>query len=205
MHRYETYWIITLFRGVLAILFGCAILLIPQMSSSLLLLPFAMVLSVLFLAGYGAADSALVFFESFALPKRPGQIASRLQGSVGVTISLLLATIAFEHARLHWFFYLVAAQAGAAAVSDLVTARHVWRHHRTILVYASALVSGAASLYFLISALMEAPLATDTSMRMLYGYLLGFGTVNIGLACMLLQDRPHPHAIRPASKLRHIH
>jgi hypothetical protein len=72
-------------------------------------------------------------------------------------------------------------------------------------VYASALVSGAASLYFLISALMEAPLATDTSMRMLYGYLLGFGTVNVGLACMLLQERPHPHHVPPTSTLKHIH
>ncbi|WP_263409867.1 hypothetical protein [Terriglobus tenax] len=196
MHRYENYWIVTLFRGVLATMFGCAIVLIPQMSSSLLLLPFATVLSILFLAVYGAADSALVFVGSFALPERPGQIASRLQGVLGVVIALLLATIAFEQTRVHWFFYLVAAQAGAAAVSDMVTARHVWRHHRTMLVYASALVAGTAAVYFLMSAILVAPtMPAEISARVLYGYLLGFGVVNCGLACLMLQDKSHHHGV----------
>lgn len=196
MHRYENYWIVMLFRGALATIFGCAIVLIPQMSSSMLLLPFAMVLSVIFLAAYGAADSALVFFESFTLPSRLGQVATRLQGVFGVVIALLLMTLVMDHARLHWFFYLVAAHAGASAIADFMTARHVWRHHRTILVYATALISGAASLYFLLYGMLEAPDApASTSSAMLYSYLLLFGVVSCGLACMMLQEKPqHRHA-----------
>ena len=81
MNRYENFWIVTIFRGVLAILLGSPILVVPDMARTLLLLPFAVAVAVLSLAAYGVADSILVFVTSFFASLRPARIACLLYTS----------------------------------------------------------------------------------------------------------------------------
>ena len=61
MRRQIRFWYVTLARGFLALLFGSAIWVVPDMAGSLLLLPLAVALTVLALAAYGVLDSLLVF------------------------------------------------------------------------------------------------------------------------------------------------
>ena len=56
-------------RGLLAILAGTGVLFIPEMASTILLLPFAIATSILCLAAYGTIDSAIVFTTSFPIPR----------------------------------------------------------------------------------------------------------------------------------------
>src|SRR5579875_100697 len=101
------FWIATLFRGFVALLFGSAVIAIPDLAKILLLRPFALAISVLFLATYGLLDSAVVFVTSFMADSRRARLALLAQGVVGTVIAVLLLTIAYEHARLEWFLYFV--------------------------------------------------------------------------------------------------
>lgn len=67
MNAYLEYWIAAMIRGLLAILASAAVLIIPEMVSTLLLRPFAIVLSILCLAAYGTIDSAIVITTSFMI------------------------------------------------------------------------------------------------------------------------------------------
>jgi uncharacterized membrane protein YfcA len=67
MKKYENFWVVTIFRGVLAVLIGAAILVVPDMTRTLLLLPVGVAFAVISLAFYGVADSLLVFLD----PLRP--------------------------------------------------------------------------------------------------------------------------------------
>jgi hypothetical protein len=53
MKAYSEYWIAAMIRGLLAIVAGAGVLFIPEMASTLLLLPFALVISILCLATTG--------------------------------------------------------------------------------------------------------------------------------------------------------
>jgi len=187
MHRYDNFWIVTFFRGALAVLFGLAILVIPQMARSLLLLPFAVLLVVASLCIHGAADSALNFFNSFAIPDRKGGIASRLESAFGVAIALTMATMVLDKVRVEWFFYLIAAQAFTSAVSDYITARHISEHHRTRWVYGAAAVSAMAGLASLaIVAFGGSDLTIYSMTKLIFGYLLVFGVVEMVTSARML-------------------
>ena len=79
MRSYTEYWVATMVRGLLAILAGTGILFFPEMATTLLLLPFGILISILCLAAYGTIDSAIVLTTSFMVSHRqPGRMALRV-------------------------------------------------------------------------------------------------------------------------------
>src|ERR1700733_9849055 len=90
MKAYSEYWTATMIRGLLAIVAGTGVLFIPEMASTLLFLPFAVVISILCLAAYGTIDSAIVLTTTFMIPrKQSGRLVLRTQGICGAAIGIL--------------------------------------------------------------------------------------------------------------------
>lgn len=93
MPTYENFWTVTIFRGVLAILIGSAVVVVPDLARTLLFLPFAVAFVIISLAVYGIADSVLVFITSFFTSLRPVKTALRLQSACGIVIGVLFCSI----------------------------------------------------------------------------------------------------------------
>ncbi len=180
---YSKYWAAMMIRGFIAILSATAILFISGLAATLLLLPFAIVISVLCLAAYCVLDSAVVIVSSFMVPtNRPGRPALMLQGILGVVLGVLMFSVSYDHEVLHWFLYLAAAQAAAAAVAEFITARGTSRHHESRWCYVSAgLAMGSAI------ALLSAHNLPHREMAwVIYGYLGLFGLNLIILSAKML-------------------
>jgi len=188
MDRYENFWIVTIFRGVLAILLGSAILVVPDMARTLLLLPFAVAFAVLSLAAYGVVDSILVFVTSFFASLRPARVGLRLQSAVGVILGVLFFNILFDKIQLHWFLYLIALQAFASAYSEFLVARHTSRRHGSRWSYAAA---GAALLCALVYAIVAAFAPENLTERQtaffVYAYLGVYGVAQVLMAVRMLR------------------
>jgi hypothetical protein len=159
-------------RGLLAILGGTAVLVIPEMASTILLRPFAIVISILCLAAYGIVDSAIVLTTGFMIPRRrPGRVALKVQGIGGVVIGILLLAIVYTRIDLHWFLYLAAIQAAAMAVTEFIVARGTSIHHGARWCYASSAVAAISS----IALLFGGYLGPRELAWLIYGYLGVFG------------------------------
>jgi uncharacterized membrane protein HdeD (DUF308 family) len=198
MNRYENFWIVTIFRGVLAILLGSAILVVPDMARTLLLLPFAVAVAVLSLAAYGVADSILVFVTSFFASLRPARIALRLQSAFGILLGVLFFSILFDKLQLHWFLYLIALQAFAAAYSEFLVARHTSRRHGSRWSYAAAGAALLCAIGYAIAAALAPDNLTERQISFLaYAYLGVFGIAQVLMASRML------HIERQADALAH--
>lgn len=185
---YSKYWAAMMVRGFIALLAATAILFISGLAATLLLLPFAVVISILCLAAYGVLDSAVVIASSFMVPaNRPGRLALRLQGILGVTLGVLMFSISYGRAMLYWFLYLAAAQAAAVAVAEFITARETSRHHESRWCYVSAgLALGSA-----IALLAARNLPHREMAWVIYGYLGLFGLNLVVLSAkMLFSEKP---------------
>ena len=124
MKNNEHFWWTTLTRGFLALLIGSVIMVVRDIASTLLLLPIAIVISILSLAVYGVLDSVLVFVTSYMAASQPAKVALRMQGIVGVTVGILLYWLFFDRVRLHWFLVLIAVQAFSTAIAAFLVAQH---------------------------------------------------------------------------------
>jgi hypothetical protein len=130
MKAYSEYWAATMMRGFIAIVISTGVLFIREMASAILLLPFAIAISILCLAAYGVIDSAIIFTTSFMIPaKKPGRFALRLQGICGAAIGILLFAVVYDHVDLRWFLYLAAIQAAGLAVTEFIVATGTSIHH----------------------------------------------------------------------------
>lgn len=159
-------------RGLLAILAGTAVLVIPEMASTILLRPFAIVISILCLAAYGIVDSAIVLTTAFMIPQqRPGRLALKGQGICGVVIGILLFAFVYDRIDLHWFLYLAAFQAAGMAVTEFIVARGTSVHHGARWCYASAVVGTISA----IALLFGGTLSPRELAWLIYGYLGIFG------------------------------
>jgi hypothetical protein len=159
-------------RGLLAIMAGTAILVIPEMASTNLLLPFAIVISILCLAAYGILDSAIVLTMGFMIPyQRPGRVALKVQGICGVVIGILLFALVYNPIDLHWFLYLAAIQAAGIAVTEFIVARGTSVHHGARWCYASAAVAAISA----IALLFGRDLSPRELAWLIYAYLGVFG------------------------------
>jgi uncharacterized membrane protein HdeD (DUF308 family) len=192
LRAYTEYWVATLIRGLLAIVAGTAILVIPEMASTILLLPFAIVISVLCLGTYGILDSAIVFTTSFMIPhQRPGRFALRVQGVCGVVIGLLLFGLVYDRIELRWFLYLAAVQAVITAATEFIVAKGTSVHHGAKWCYASAVIAGASA----VAILFGVSLNPREMAWLLYGYLGVFGFNLFALSArMLFAERQVLHA-----------
>ena len=196
MKSFTEYWSATLVRGLLAILTATAILFIPAMASTLLLLPFAVIISILCLAAYATIDSAIVLVTSFMIPHSPlnkhltARLALRIQGIAGVLIGMLLFVIVYDRTDLHWFLYLAALQAAATAITEFIVARRTTFPHTAGWSYASSAIAALSAIALLFG--------HDFDPRqlawLLYGYLGIFGITLFALAArMLFAERTAAH------------
>lgn len=176
MKAAEHFWLTTLIRGFLALLTGSVIMVVPDMTNTLLLLPFAIVVAVLSLAVYGVLDSVLVFVTSYMAASLPARIALRMQGIVGVTVGILLYWAFFDQVRLHWFLILISVQAFSTAVAEFLVARHSRTHATSRWNFtASAVAFGFSCTYFYIAVTVANKMAPQQISWLLLGYLLAFG------------------------------
>jgi uncharacterized membrane protein HdeD (DUF308 family) len=200
MNRYENFWIVTIFRGVLAILLGSAVLVVPDMARTLLLLPFAVAFAVLSLAAYGIVDSVLVFVTSFFASLRRSRTALRFQSAFGIVLGALFFSILFDKLQLHWFLYLIALQAVATACSEYVIARHTSRRHGSRWSYAAA---GAALLcaigYTIAAAIAPENLEPRQIAFLVYAYLVVFGVTQVLMAMRMLSIERKADALAHAT------
>ena len=174
-------------RGLLAIVAGTAVLVIPEMASTILFLPFAIVISILCLAAYGVIDSAIVLTIGFMIPhQRPGRVALKVQGIGGVVIGILLFALVYDRIDLHWFLYLAAIQAAGIAVTEFIVARGTSVHHGARWCYVSAVVAAISA----IALLFGRHLSPRELAWLIYGYLgvLGFDLFALS-ARMLFAER----------------
>lgn len=90
------FWLATVVLGALALIMGSAVMVIPDMARTLLLLPFAVAISILCLAAYGDPRQRCSFYNQL----------------YGVTQNS-------KNRSLHWFLYLIAFQALCAAITEI--------------------------------------------------------------------------------------
>lgn len=184
MKAYTEYWAATMIRGFIAIVMSAGVLFIPEMASTILLLPFAIVISILCLAAYGVIDSAIIFTTSFMIPaNKPGRVALRMQGICGAAIGILLFAVVYDHVDLRWFLYLAGIQAAGLAVTEFIVARGTSIRHGSKWCYASAIVAMFSSVALL-------SFGGDLSPRklawLIYGYLGIFGFNLFALSARML-------------------
>jgi hypothetical protein len=187
MNRYEHFWTVTIYRGALALLLACAILVVPDMAHTLLLLPFAVAFAVLSLAAYGIVDSVLVFVTSFFASLRPARVALRAQSAFGVILGALFFSILFDRIQLHWFLYLIAVQAFAAAYSEFLIARHTSRRHGSRWSYAAGGAALLCAVGYTVAAAIAPGNLTEREISFLaYAYLGVFGTAQILMSSRMI-------------------
>lgn len=191
MRKDAHFWMVMLMRGLLALLVGSMILVIPDMAHTLLLLPLAVAIAVLGLATYGVLDSALILISSFMTESRTTRSVLLAQGALGVLIGMLLLFVVFDKVRLEWFLLLAALQAAYAGIGELVVARHAGSHAISRWNNAAGVIALIASTVYFVLMLGVAPgLNPEHISWLVYGYLVAFGIAQSTTAArMLYSDR----------------
>lgn len=175
MHR-NRLWAATLMRGVLAFAVGSAVFVVPEMSKTLLLLPFAIVGSIFLLGIYGVADSAIVYVTSFFVDHATPKNALRFQGVFGVLIGIAIALYGTGLANFHYFLYLITFQALCTSVAEFVVARHTLDHRNSVWNYAASAIAFIFMLAYAFAGFAMAEVLTYHDMTwLIYAYLFTFG------------------------------
>jgi len=199
MIKHESFWIVTILRGILALLVGSAILVVPDLARTLLFLPFAIAFVILSLIIYGITDSILVFVTSFFTSLEGAKNALRIQSALGLAIGILFCTMLFDRIHLEWFLYLIAVQAFATACAEYLIARHTTRHHgsRTSYVAAGIAFVGAAG-YAIAASIAPLEFSPRDIALLAYTYLAAFGVAQALIGARMLyieqHDRSFAHA-----------
>lgn len=176
MEKHLHFWFTTLVRGFVALLAGSAILVIPDMAQTLLLLPIAVTVAILGLAAYGVLDSTLIFVSSFMVDHPRARLALRLQGIIGVTVGALLLSVVFERVQLQWFISLAALQALSLAVGEVIVAKHQKNRSLSVWNYAAAMVAGLfACVYLTVRVDFIAGMTHRDISWLVYAYLVILG------------------------------
>lgn len=182
MPVYSRYWILTLARGVLAFAVGFFVFVVPAMARTILLLPFAIILTVLSLAVYGVFDSALVLMNVRNIPYKSGASAHLVQGVYGLLTGISIMFVVYDRMDLSWFVYLASAQAFVASVTEYLIAKETHRVHGSRAVYAIS----AITFVFAIALLMARGMNTTLLTLTLFSYLAAFGVTLIVLSGRML-------------------
>jgi uncharacterized membrane protein HdeD (DUF308 family) len=187
MNKHENFWIVTILRGVLALLIGSGILVVPDMARTILFLPFAVAFVILSLAMYGVADSVLVFVTSLFMELRPVRTVLRLQSVFGAAIGILFASILFDKIRIEWFLYVIALQALATSCAEFLIARHTSREHGSRWCYvASAIGLVCAVSYMCAGVIAPSDIPPRQIALFAYAYLAAFGVGQTLMATRML-------------------
>jgi hypothetical protein len=192
MSNYENFWIVTILRAALALLIGCSILVVADMTRTILLLPFAVACVVLSLVVYGIAYSVLFFITSFSIALRSTRLTLRLQSVAGVLIGTLFFSILFDKIQLDWFLYLIALQAFSTAYSEFIIARHTSKRHDSLFSYVAASVALLCAMIYAIAATLAPTELTPRQITLLAcAYLSAFGVAQTLMATRMLYLERH--------------
>ncbi len=192
LRNHEHFWWTTLVRGFVALLAGSAIMVIPDMARSLLLLPIAVAVSILGLAVYGVLDSVLVFVTSYMVPPSKATIVLRLQGVVGVTVGILLYRVFFLRVQLQWFLILIAFQSLATAIGEVLIARHSRTDITSLWNFTAAGIAlGACCMYSYLGLELADRLTPLEVSWLVYGYLIAFGIAQCLTAARMIYSDHH--------------
>lgn len=187
INKDKDFWWITLIRGLIALLAGSLIVVIPAMANLFILLPVAIVVAILGLAVYGILDSALVLMTSFMGSTRPTRIALRVQGAMGVALGVCLVWLFSDYVQLSWFLVLIVVQSMTTAVAEFLVARHAMSRSTSRWNFSA---SGFALLFSLLYGyvlLFQAELMTTREISwLIFGYLLALGTAQCSTAARML-------------------
>jgi len=198
MRHEQHFWWTTLGRGLLGLLAGSAILIIPDMAKTILLRPLAISVCILSLAAYGVVDSILVCVSSYMAATTRARFALRLQGAAGIAVGVLLYATFFEHAQLHWFLTLIALQSLVTAVAEFAVASHASTRAISRWNYAGAAVALLATIaYATVRLTLVGSLTAQQLAVLIYSYLIAFGaSLCLTAARMLYADAhlPTPQA-----------
>jgi len=191
MRRDAHFWIVMLMRGLLALVVGSMILVIPDMARTILLLPLALVISLLGLATYGVLDSVLILISSFMAESRTTRSILVAQGMLGIVIGALLLFVVFDQAKLEWFLSFAALQAISAGVGEVIVARQGETRATSHWNYAAAAVGIMAGAGYLVLRIKFAAILTHNQISwFVYAYLVAFGIAQCMTAArMLYADR----------------
>jgi uncharacterized membrane protein HdeD (DUF308 family) len=195
MKAYGEYWTATLVRGLLAIVAGTGILILPQMAETVLLRPFALTISVLCLAAYGTIDSAIVLICSFMIPRgRSGRFILKVQGICGAVLGVLLFAYVYDRLSLQWFIFLAAAQATSTAIAEFVVARDTASHHGARWCYAASFLAAASAVALLLAGTAGDDLSPRKLAWLLFAYIEIFGFNLFAISArMLFAERQALH------------
>lgn len=188
----EHFWWTTLIRGFVALVAGSAVLVLPEMARTLLLLPFAMAISILGLAVYGIIDSVLVFVSSYMMVPGTSRIALRMQGVVGALVGSLMYWVFFDRVRLHWFLVLIALQSLSTAVAEFIVGRHSTTHatsYWNLTAAGVALVFSGVYLYVVLA--LQEQMDPEQITWLIYGYLVAFGIAQCLTASRMIYAGHH--------------
>jgi hypothetical protein len=187
MDRYENFWIVTILRGVLAILIASGILVIPNMARTILFLPFALAVVIVSLAVYGVADSVLVLVTSFLTTLRRVRTILRLQSACGIAIGAVLCSMLFDRIHLEWFLYLIVLQALATACAEFMIARHTSDRHDSAWCYVAATIALLCGAGYAVAAVVSGTNLSPREIALLaYAYLAAFGVAQTLMATRML-------------------
>ena len=181
------FWVATMMRGLLATLVGSAVMVVPDMTNTLLLLPLAIVFSVLCLGCYAVMDSSIVLVMSFNATSRLAKVALRIQGVAGLTVGLLLLFAVYGHIQLHWFLPLIATQAILAAVGEYMVAKHALIKGTSLWNYSAAAVALLCGIGYAIAEIRYRNNLIQRDIAwLIYGYLAAFGLAQCLTAAHML-------------------
>ena len=181
------FWWTTLIRGFIAITAGSAIMVIPDMAKTILLLPIAVVAAILGLAVYGVLDSVLVFVSSYMASSRRTRIALRVQGAIGVAIGVCLVWVYSDYVQLSWFLILIVTQSLSTAIAELLVARHSMTRSASYWNFAGAGIALTFSCaYGYVLFFQAAQMSPREISWLVFGYLLALGIAQCLTAARML-------------------
>lgn len=187
------FWLLHLARGLTALVAGMGILILPDMARSLILLPLSVLISVLVLGGYGVLDSLILIASSALVAPRFARLGLLLQGLAGLVVGCLLLLVVYERAELVWFLTIIAAQALATGVAELLVASHAAEHSASRWNYAGAILGFLfAAAYLALRVAFSRALTMFELSRLIFAYLLVFGLAQCLTALRMLYAISRP-------------
>ena len=187
------FWCVTAVRGLVALLAGSAIVVVPDMARTILLLPVAVGVAIVGLAAYGILDSTLIFISSFMASTRAARLALRIQGAIGVTIGTLLLSAVFDSVRVEWFLTLAALQALSLSVGEFMVAHHEKLRAVSVWNYTGSAIALFFACTYLIVRIRYAGQLTHSDISwMMYAYLVALGIAQAVTSARMVYADYHP-------------
>lgn len=201
MKEEEKFWFLTMARGLIAIVVGSGILVVPDLARTMLLLPIAVTLSLLLFAVYGLLDGAVVLVSSFTTTLPTMRWITRIQGIASVVMAGLLATVLFDHVRLSWFLSLATIQAFFTAIAEFVVGRHSATQQIRLWDFGAAAIAAIFAAVYLYARIFLADRLTYQEVSLLvYGFILTFGIAQcVNAMRMLYGLRAHSMSVSSAA------